>query len=82
MKPTSNSTHVTKNKKGDVRYEIPYEASVDYAHPRSDQVTPACQVDVPEELLNSTVEIETIEEGIELYLDAHRLKFVGQLGVT
>ena len=72
---------MTKNKKGDDPYEIPYETSVVYDHPPSDCVPMASQVDVPEELREADTEIETIEEAIDLYLDAHRRKFAGRHGL-
>jgi len=77
-----HSTHVTKNKKGDDPYEIPYETSVAYDHPSSDSVPMTSQVDVPEELREADTIIETIEEAIDLYLDAHRRKFTCKHGLT
>jgi site-specific recombinase XerD len=72
---------VTKNKKGDDPYEIPYETSVAYDQPRSDCVPMASQVDLPQELLETAAIVETIEEAIDLYLDAHRRKFTGKHGL-
>ena len=68
------------NKKGSRRHSVPYATEVTYVHPLVDSVRSALEVDVPEELLAADLNIETIEEAIELYLDAHRSKFAGKHG--
>jgi len=55
---------------------------VAYEQPRSDCVPLVSQVDVPEELLHSAVEIETVDEAIELYLEAYRMKFPSEEGLA
>jgi len=56
------------NKNGSRKLSVPYAAGVTYFHPRFDSVPSAFEVDVPEDLLDAELSIETIEEGIELYL--------------
>ena len=80
--PRLYSTHVTRNKKGDDPYEIPFETLLKYGHPLSESVPRASLVDVPEDLSRSDTNIETIREAFEIYLDAHRRKFSSKEGLA
>jgi hypothetical protein len=75
-----HSGRMNGNKKGSKKHSLPYAAEVKYVHPRVDSAPSAVEVDVPEQLLDVEVAVETIEEAIDLYLDAHRRKFSGKHG--
>jgi hypothetical protein len=55
---------------------------VAYLEPLSDSVPRASQVDVPEDLSFLAVNIETVEDAVEVYLEASELKFSGTHGST
>jgi hypothetical protein len=81
--PPMSLSYVRVNgfKRGGDKHSMPYTTGLAYAHPSVDSVPSALEVDVPKELGDAELALKTIEEAIELYLDAHRRKFSGKHGV-
>ena len=51
-----------------------------YEHPPVDNVASAHHVDTPDTTENSSNQVETVEEAIEIYMQAFHEKFQGKVG--
>ena len=77
---SSSFLRMNGNKNGSIKHSLPYAAGVGYVRPPVDNVPSAFVVDAMGDLLDAELSIETIEEAMKLYLDAHRRKFSGKHG--
>jgi hypothetical protein len=71
------SNHVTLHKKGGNQHKIPYAIGLTYQHPPVDNVASEYWVEVLNED-DAIKTIETVEQAIEVYLQAFRQKFQSQ----
>jgi site-specific recombinase XerD len=62
--------------------KIPYTVSLSYVHPPVDNARSEYYVDVPPLANAATTNIETVEEGIEMYMEAFCQKFRSKMGRT
>ncbi len=76
----THSARITLIKKGGNQHKIPYSMGFSYQHPPVDNVPPAFRVDLPEKINVESQEIETLEEAIEVYMQAFRQKFQSREG--
>ena len=74
------SARVTCNKKGGNQHNIPYTMTCIYVHPPVDSVPSELQVDVLVEDQSAIQVVATIEEAIEVYMQAFRRKFRSREG--
>jgi hypothetical protein len=72
------SAHVIQHKKGDRTVSIPFELPFTYTPLQIDQVPQSLQVHPTRSTRQAN--IETIEEAIQLYLEAYSKQFAGEYG--